>query len=195
MSSSKLSGILAIIGGTVIHLMLGNIYLWGNISGYVVAYFHKLGDQHANKDNAVFVIPLSFVGQTLFNPVGAYLQKRMNPKIILSLGSSIVILSVYLSSYTKSWDAFLIIYAVIFPIGIGICYYTPLMCGWEHLPSKKGAVSGLVIGGFGFGAFIFGFISTAIANPDNLKKVKEDPSCTGDDCESYFPEEVSDKVP
>ena len=86
-------------------------------------------------------------------------------------------------------------YAIVFPIGIGICYYTPLMCGWEHLPSKKGMVSGLIIGGFGFGAFIFGFISTAIANPDNLKKVKEDPTCTGDDCNSFFPSEVYDKVP
>ena len=30
-------------------------------------------------------------------------------------------------------------------------------------------VSGTISGGFGFGAFIFGFISFAIANPDNLK--------------------------
>ena len=44
-------------------------------------------------------------------------------------------------------------------------------------------------------AFIFSFISTYIANPDNLKKVKVDPSCEGDDCVSYFPSAVSDKVP
>ena len=73
MASDKIKSILTIVGGTLIHLMLGNIYLWGNISGYVVAYFHKLGDPHATYNNALFIIPLSFVGQTIFNPVGAYM--------------------------------------------------------------------------------------------------------------------------
>ena len=43
------------------------------------------------------------------------------------------------------------------------------MCGWEWFPDNKGLVSGLVVGGYGFGAFIFGFVSTHIANPDNHK--------------------------
>jgi len=30
-------------------------------------------------------------------------------------------------------------------------------------------VSGIIIGGFGFGAFIFGFISFAIVNPENAE--------------------------
>lgn len=30
-------------------------------------------------------------------------------------------------------------------------------------------VSGIIVGGHGFGAFVFGFISFAIANPDNAK--------------------------
>ena len=34
-------------------------------------------------------------------------------------------------------------------------------------------VSGIIIGGFGFGAFIFGFVSYAIVNPDNEKPTLE----------------------
>lgn len=32
-------------------------------------------------------------------------------------------------------------------------------------------VSGVIIGGFGFGSFIFNFVSTAIINPDNVSPV------------------------
>lgn len=158
---------LSIAAGTVVHLMLGNIYLWGNISPYVVSYFHYLGDANASSANAVIVIPLSFTLQSCLNPVGAYLQKRYNPKFIILVGSILCIGAFYMSSYMKTWYSFLFMYAIIFPIGVGLSYWTPIMCGWEHLPSRKGLVSGLVIGGFGFGAFIFGFISTAIANPNN----------------------------
>ena len=54
---------------------------------------------------------------------------------------------------------------------------------------NKGVVSGIIIGGFGFGAFIFGFISTAIANPDNLPvRVPQDGSDLTDE---LFPESVA----
>ena len=67
------TGWLSIIGGVAMHLMLGNLYLWGNISGYVVAYFHYLGDQNATVSNAIIVIPLSKFIQSVLNPVGAFL--------------------------------------------------------------------------------------------------------------------------
>jgi len=76
-----------------------------------------------------------------------------------------------------------------FPIGIGMMYWTPLICAWEYFPDRKGLISGLIIGAFGFGAFIFGFISTAIVNPENYqidKSDKDDP---------YFPEQVTNRVP
>jgi MFS family permease len=107
------------------------------------------------------------------------------------IGSTLCIGAFYFASYAKTWYSFLIIYAGVFPIGVGLCYWTPIMCGWEHLPSRKGLVSGLIIGGFGFGAFIFGFISTAIANPANEHKIetKDDPDF------GFFHHSVSDKVP
>jgi hypothetical protein len=51
---------LAVVGGIVTHLVIGNLYLWGNISEYVVSYFHHLGDSEASNTHAVIVLPLSF---------------------------------------------------------------------------------------------------------------------------------------
>jgi len=36
-------------------------------------------------------------------------------------------------------------------------------------PERKGMAMGVVVGGFGGGAFIFNQIQTAILNPDNVK--------------------------
>ena len=83
---------------------------------------------------------------------------------------------------------FVFLYAVVFPAGIGMCYWTPIMSVWEWFPDNKGLVTGLIVGGFGFGAFIFGFITTAIANPHNEQRIKIDGS-------EYFPKDVADQVP
>jgi hypothetical protein len=37
----------------------------------------------------------------------------------------------------------------------------------QWLPDKKGLVNGLVVAGFGGGAFIFDFVQTAYLNPSN----------------------------
>ena len=56
--------------------------------------------------------------------------------------------------------------------GIGSGYFTPLMISWEWLIGRRGLASGIILCGFGFGSFIFGFITTALVNPDNESAVK-----------------------
>ena len=41
--------------------------------------------------------------------------------------------------------------------------------GW--FPKQKGLAVGVVVGGFGLGALIFNYISTAILNPNNVSPV------------------------
>ena len=41
------NGILTVVGSIFIHLMIGNLYLWGNIEPYVISYFHRKGDTSA----------------------------------------------------------------------------------------------------------------------------------------------------
>ena len=63
-------------------------------------------------------------------------------------------------------------------------YIVPVVCGWEYFPNHKGLVSGVVIGAFGFGSFIFNLVSTALINPNNIP-----------DEEGLFPREVYENVP
>merc|ERR1712025_894361 len=84
----------------------------------------------------------------------------------------------------KTWWSFLVFYGMLYPAGVGIVYWPPIICGWEWFPNNKGLVSGLIVGGYWFGAFIFGFISTALCNPDNFKP---------DKTTKFYPESVGDK--
>ena len=104
-----------------------------------------------------------------------------------------MVTSVYIASTMTTWWGFVFWYCVVFPMGIGIVYWTPIMCGWEWFPQNKGLISGLVIAGFGFGAFTFGFISTGLVNPQNkdANKVFYHDGIK----EKIFPKEVADRVP
>lgn len=92
------------------------------------------GDPTVTPDIGLMVLPISFYCQTLSNPIGAFLQRRLNPKIILTIGSTIMLSSMLAASYCTTWNTFVIFYAFCFPFGIGINYYTPIVCGWEWFP-------------------------------------------------------------
>ena len=56
-------------------------------------------------------------------------------------------------------------YCMLEGIGGGACYFIALICAWEWYPESKGLVTGIILGGFGIGAFIFGHVSTMFVNP------------------------------
>jgi hypothetical protein len=49
-----------------------------------------------------------------------------------------------------------------------MCYFVPLVCAWEYFPHKKGLMTGIIIGAYGFGSFFFSLLSTKLVNPDHL---------------------------
>jgi MFS family permease len=76
-------------------------------------------------------------------------------------------------------------------IGYGLLFWTPILCSWEWFGKEdRGKATGIILAGFGVSPFIFGIITTAIVNPDNVKRNKD--SHTG---QSFFPESVSGKIP
>jgi len=71
-------------------------------------------------------------------------------------------------------------------------YSTALQAAISHLPGRKGAVSGFVICGFGFGGFFFGIISKHFCNPNDVRPVLL-PTSLGQ--ERLFLAEVAQNVP
>lgn len=67
------------------------------------------------------------------------------------------------------------------------------VCGWKYFPFNRGLVSGLIIAGYGFGAFTFNFVTKAICNPND-----EEPTVVYYDNgvkTKYFDKDVYEKVP
>ena len=67
----------------------------------------------------------------------------------------------------------------------------PLISGWEWFPEKKGLVSGIMIGGYGFSTFVFSWVSTQYVNAEDAKPSILDPKTEV----AYFDKTVSNRVP
>ena len=120
------------------------------------------------------------------------MKQRWHPKLVVGLGATISLTGVFLSSFTKSVGPYLALYCLMNGLGCGMCYMVPLISGWEWYPERKGMVTGVTLGGYGFGSFIFSQVSTKLVNPDNKSPTIDDP--TNPDI-TFFDSSVADRVP
>jgi hypothetical protein len=128
----KSAGFRTVVGAFLYHLFLGNIYLWGGISVYVESYFHhRYQDKNANDKMSAAVLPITLLTNSFTLPIGAYLYKIYHPKLIMTVTSSIMLSAFFLQTLVTRWWTFVFLQAVVFPAGIGLSYFTPIICCWE----------------------------------------------------------------
>ena len=87
---------------------------------------------------------------------------------LLSAGTSVGLVMLMTSAFVTSFPLFLALFGLGYGICNGLTYMVPMHHGWLWYPDNPGLVSGIVIGGFGFGSLIFGNVARLIVNPENL---------------------------
>ena len=85
------------------------------------------------------------------------------------IGCSLMSSGVFLTYYTIQHSMFLatLTYGLMFGVGTALAYAPPMAVAMRWYPKKKGLVNGIILGGFGLGAFIFNQVQTAYLNPWN----------------------------
>ncbi|XP_059159550.1 oxalate:formate antiporter-like [Physella acuta] len=186
-------GILVVFGGILIHLSLGTLYTFGNLNPYLTSYMRAKGTSASlTYTECSWIFALACMGQGASMALGGLIEKRIGPKLTALLGGWCMSLGVFLTYFAvkQSFALTIFTYGAVFGFGIGIVYAIPLACSMRWFPEKKGLVNGLVVAGFGGGAFIFNQIQTAFINPENKKPELE---VNG---EKYFDQpDVLDQVP
>ena len=189
---NKTTAYIAVIGGVLLHFILGTTMLWGGISPYVTSYFKSINPD-VGFDYTNIILPLSFLGLACGMPFGVKIGLFFDFRIVCFVCILIMSLSVYISSFCLNFLTFIFFYAFIPGQCAGIIYMIPVFIGWRYFPQNEGRVSGIIIGAFGLSVFIFTTIALGLINPSNAIpsiQVKE-----GYTNKVYYGPEIYNNVP
>ena len=178
------NGVKALAGGVFLMIFLGSQYIAGNIAPYILTYFKNLGQTELTETDTFYILPVMLVVATVFYPIGGRLARRCKPRNLILTIAPFGLAGIYASSFMQNYWVWLAFYGGSFGFSIGCLYMVSVQVAWVYFPKRVGLAGGIVISGFGCGAFFFNFISTALVNPDNLKPEL-----------GLYPKEVGDKVP
>ena len=100
-----------------------------------------------------------------------------------------LVMGTFLSSYSPNFVVFTFLYMILFAFGNGMLYMLPIFIIARYFPQNKGKVTGVILGAYGLGALISGYIVMFLTNPDNRVPV------LSPDGGNYFNSDVADNVP
>ncbi|MDP9111525.1 MAG: MFS transporter, partial [Candidatus Eremiobacteraeota bacterium] len=147
------------LAGTIVMICLGSVYSWSIFTRPLIASFNW-----SNTDTSlVFSVAIFFLG--IGAVVGGRWQDRVDPRTVTIVGVALWGIGVALAglgtpAIGKVW--MYLTYGVIGGLGLGMAYITPVAMVTKWFPDKRGFASGMVVMGFGLGAFIYNQIVTRI---------------------------------
>lgn len=170
--SRTAQGALAVSGGVIVHLALGAVYTFGNMSPYFSSYIFNIDPANSDYDDIKagvgFTFALGFVGQALSMPLGGFLEPKWGPRWTCALGCGVMVVAVLASHETVDTVVGLVaVYGCLVGLGVGIAYAAPVAMAMKWMPNNRGLATGLVLAGFGGGSSIFNQVQTWQINPDN----------------------------
>lgn len=144
---------LLVAAAMLLQFSIGAVYAWSVFGGALQdAEPWRLSTLKASLPFTV-TIGMIFVGTYL----GGRLQDLRGPRVVALIGGVVYAVGIVLASFTSdSGDYWLLIlgYGVISGFGLGFAYIVPIAMLQKWFPDKTGLITGLAVGGFGFGAVL-----------------------------------------
>jgi|WetSurMetagenome_2_1015567.scaffolds.fasta_scaffold00123_13 MFS transporter, OFA family, oxalate/formate antiporter len=148
-TKSNTRGWIVVLAGLAVSLVLGTLYAWGVMAKALVQQW-----QWSKMDASLpFAIATAMFAMTMV--FAGRMQDIFGPRLVAILGGVMFGLGLALSAFTTSPWIMVITFGVCGGMGIGLANAgtTPAAVKWFP-PSRKGLVSGIVVGGVGIAAII-----------------------------------------
>lgn len=144
------------VAGVIILLFAGLIYAWSVLSSPIAAEF---SDWSKGSLSLTFTMAMSFFCIGGF--IAGLLAGKVKERYIFIASAVLFLAGFILVSLMQSIGSLYLGFGVLAGLGAGFSYNTVMGSVTKWFPDKKGLISGILLMGFGIGAFIIGKVYTA----------------------------------
>ena len=140
-----------VLAGTFLQLGLGTIYAWSYFQSLLIKWYRWSYTETA----LAFSLLILTIG--ISAAWAGFNLPRIGARRLAVTGSALFSISFLLGGlalHLKSLSLFYFGFSVVGGLGVGLGYVTPVSTVAKWFPEAKGFVTGIVVMGFGFGAFV-----------------------------------------
>jgi len=173
----------------LINIVLGSsFYLFGTLNLYIASYF-RANYPSFSLESSLIIFPIMSISFHSAAPFSVRLCEKIGFRFYMFLCLFLFSSAYFFALSISSLWGFFFLYGFLSGFSSGLTYLIPLYNAYKYFPLRRGLISGLILGAYGFGSMISSPILMAFLNPQNTRPMEE--SSTGD---YYFPKEICDNL-
>jgi len=139
-------------------IFLGLVYAWSVFVAPLEAYFGW------DRSQTSMIFSISVLGFSLGIIFGGILSKRLPPKKVMWFCATLALIGFACTSRINTLPGLFLFYGVMCSFGAGTGYNAVLSMVLPWFPKNQGALSGIMLMGFGFSGSILGWTAAALTN-------------------------------
>ncbi|MGH9161588.1 MAG: MFS transporter, partial [Vicinamibacteraceae bacterium] len=146
----------------LLQLALGAVYAWSTFSRALQSEESRFA-LSASQAALPFSVTIAMI--FLGTYIGGRIQDVKGPRIVALVGGVVYAAGILLAGLSSSDSQLWLLilgYGVIAGFGLGLGYIVPVAMLQKWFPDKRGLITGIAVGGFGFGAVITSPIAQAL---------------------------------
>jgi MFS transporter, OFA family, oxalate/formate antiporter len=147
---------LLVAAALLLQFSIGAVYAWSVFSS-ALQDAEAAPDWGLSKVQASLPFTVTIAMIFIGSYIGGRLQDKRGPRIVALIGGVIYAAGIILAGFAGGSDQLWLLiagYGVISGFGLGFAYIVPIAMLQKWFPDKTGLITGLAVGGFGFGAVL-----------------------------------------
>jgi MFS transporter, OFA family, oxalate/formate antiporter len=143
-------------GALLLQFSIGAVYAWSVFSS-ALQDAEAAPDWGLSKVEASLPFTVTIAMIFIGTYIGGRIQDRRGPRVVALSGGVIYAIGIILAGFANGADQLWLLvagYGVISGFGLGVAYIVPIAMLQKWFPDKTGLITGLAVGGFGFGAVL-----------------------------------------
>lgn len=157
---------MVLLGGLFSMLSFGLVYTFGNMLPYMVSYFRWKVDPSMRFGQLIWLQTL-MSGVPFAMLLGGVMERRFGGRKTAMLGSALYTTGIAVTYFSiqHSFGAVLLTMGFMASVGGSLAYNAILTTAQRWFPDSVGLAGGMIVGGYGCGAFVLSPLQTAFINP------------------------------
>lgn len=146
----------------LLQLALGAVYAWSTFSRALQSDASRFA---LTPSEAALPFSVTIAMIFLGSYIGGRIQDVKGPRIVALVGGAVYAAGILLAGLSSNGSQLWLLilgYGVIAGFGLGLGYIVPVAMLQKWFPDKRGLITGIAVGGFGFGAVITSPIAQAL---------------------------------
>lgn len=184
---------ISLICAFLLHLFLGANNFWGFINPYVCSFYYNNGDLTLTQAETSQADNLRAIFYDVGLILSIFLCEYLGFRALTIMGALIYGFSFVTISWTSSFDAFFMAYAVFNGVCQGIFFIQPTFAVMTSFPTRKGLVTSFIVAGSIFASIFAGNLAKYLVNPHNEKPTQV-VEINGKTL-NYFTPEITENLP